>query len=416
MSSTSSANVDAVPTIVFNTFKGGVSKTTTTYNLGWYFSNSRGIRTLVVDVDPQGNLSQIFLENSPPELKEVVFREAYPEDGSNLCSVGEALIEVLNNRPLEHVQINTYQHPQNKNLFLFAGSLSVTDYEESLATAESIAQPYTRDIPGALHHLIQRAARECGAQIVLIDTSPSMGCLNMVVVMSSDYFIIPCQADYFSLQAIKSARKRIAEVGVGDRGTWIARMKKLQDYTEKSKYPLPKRNSIFLGVLTQMFTIKRGTVTKLFKHYIDTIKIEITDNLVPVMAANNMTLPVDRYTAPIDPFMLAQVRNFNRFSPMAQEQGLPIIALLEHSDRFVNIAEDGRTIPLNGQMLKEAKAEVTKMVAPIREVGRWLLNDVLHIEGTIDDEPAQDDGDDDDSEDKDTAGDGVSAGSKRLRK
>ena len=40
--------------------KGGVSKTTTTFNLGWTFAK-KGIKTLIVDADPQCNLTAYVL-------------------------------------------------------------------------------------------------------------------------------------------------------------------------------------------------------------------------------------------------------------------------------------------------------------------------------------------------------------------
>lgn len=368
-----------IPSICLNTFKGGVSKTTTTFNLAWYMSNLRGIRTMVVDLDPQCNLSQIFLDKEPDELKERVFREEYPGQPEPMTSVGEALGEILNNRDLS-VPVRTFKHQDNDNLYLLPGSLSVTDYEENLATAESIHQVYTRNIPGALHFVIQKCARECGAEVILIDTSPSMGCLNMVVVMSSTYFIIPCQADYFSLQAMRSVRKRITEVSVGERGTWLDRMVFLRQYTTKSAYPLPNRNPTFLGVITQMFTVKRGTVTKHFRHYIDQIQSEVANLLVPALEGNGMILPLEDYAnlRVESNYVLARVQNFNRFAPMAQEQGFPLIAILEDDKRFIDL-QDSQVKPLTGQHLAEAKKAVNRMVQPIRAVGKWLVEDVLKL-------------------------------------
>jgi cellulose biosynthesis protein BcsQ len=49
----------AFKTVLFN-HKGGVSKTTTSYNLGWMLA-SKGYRVLLVDADPQCNLSGLVL-------------------------------------------------------------------------------------------------------------------------------------------------------------------------------------------------------------------------------------------------------------------------------------------------------------------------------------------------------------------
>jgi cellulose biosynthesis protein BcsQ len=370
-----------IPTICLNTFKGGVSKTTTSFNLAWYMSQTREIRTMVVDLDPQCNLSQMFLDKESDDIKSAVFRQEYPGQPEPMTSVGEALGEISNNRKLE-VEVRTYQHQLNQNLFLLSGSLSVTDYEETLATAESIHQNYTRDIPGALNYVIQKCASECGAEVVIIDTSPSMGCLNMVVVMSSTYFAIPSQADYFSLQALISVRRRITEVSVGGKGTWLDRMAFLRGYTQSSAYPLPNRNPKFLGVLTQMFTVKRGKVTKHFKHYIDKIQAEVANNLVNGLEQHSMTLPLEAYAnlKVESAYVLARVQNFNRCAPMAQEQGLPLIALLEDDKRFIDLQED-KVKPMTGSHLADAKKSVMRMVLPIKAVGKWLVEDILELRG-----------------------------------
>lgn len=330
-----------IPSIAFNTFKGGVSKTTSVYNFGWYFS-TQGCRTLLVDVDPQCNLSQLFLKE---ELHEMVFRESRPNDGeSRYMNIGEALGEVLGGNELPpSADVETFQHAQNPNLFLLAGSINVTSYEESLAAAETMKASFTRNIPGALYHLIQRAARHCNADLIIIDTSPSMGCLNMVIVMSSTYFLVPCQADYFSWQALQSLRKRITEVNVPGKGTWLERMAALQEHTQPGKYPMPKQLPIFLGVLTQMFTMKRGKVTKAFEVYIQKITKEINEHLIPLLGAHGMLMAKERYDEAKLDIVLGRIQNFNRFGPMAQEQGLPIIALLEIEGRLVNCEGDKRT-------------------------------------------------------------------------
>ena len=49
-----------VKKIVFFNHKGGVSKTTSTFNIGWKLAEM-GHRVLLVDADPQCNLTSVFL-------------------------------------------------------------------------------------------------------------------------------------------------------------------------------------------------------------------------------------------------------------------------------------------------------------------------------------------------------------------
>ena len=75
--------------------KGGVSKTTTTFHLGWKLAEL-GYKTLMIDTDPQCNLTGLCL-NADKENKLTQFYEA------NNYNIKSALSPVLNNemRPIE---------------------------------------------------------------------------------------------------------------------------------------------------------------------------------------------------------------------------------------------------------------------------------------------------------------------------
>ncbi len=53
----------SVPTLTFFNNKGGVGKTTLVYHLSWMFAEL-GVRTLVVDCDPQANLTAAFVDEA----------------------------------------------------------------------------------------------------------------------------------------------------------------------------------------------------------------------------------------------------------------------------------------------------------------------------------------------------------------
>ena len=60
--------------IAFFNNKGGVSKTTTCFNLGWMLAN-RGHRVVMVDADPQCNLTGMVLDLSEPDALDRFYQE-----------------------------------------------------------------------------------------------------------------------------------------------------------------------------------------------------------------------------------------------------------------------------------------------------------------------------------------------------
>ena len=57
--------------IIFFNNKGGVGKTTTVYHVAWMLSEL-GIKTIAMDLDPQSNLTSMFL--TPERLEEIYER------------------------------------------------------------------------------------------------------------------------------------------------------------------------------------------------------------------------------------------------------------------------------------------------------------------------------------------------------
>jgi hypothetical protein len=261
----------------------------------------------------------------------------------------------------------------NPSLLLLPGSWTITDYEEELAGSELSLSAAGRHMPGLLPAIIQNTARQCRADLVLIDTSPSMGCLNMLVVMSSTYFLVPCQADFFSVKAMQLIRERILLTNVGNKGTWLERIIRFQKATATTPFPLPRHLPIFLGAIIQMFTVRKNKMVKAFHQQKLKLQEEIINFLVPELMEQNMAKDPNLY--PQKDSILCEIRNFNRFAPMAQSAGLPLIALLANTHQIVDDEK-----PLTGNRLSEAIDDVKSLVKPIRKGGNLILK-LIGMEG-----------------------------------
>src|SRR5690349_18781980 len=145
--------------------KGGVGKTTTTANLGAALAR-RGKRVLLVDMDPQGNLTSAVGISKQTEQ-----------------TVAEALLDYRAALPTVSVGNG-------------AGCLDVTPATLSLASAEAALMNKL----GREQRLRDQLDRHASSyDVVVIDTPPSLGLLTINALVAADYVLVPTEARFFSL-------------------------------------------------------------------------------------------------------------------------------------------------------------------------------------------------------------------------
>ena len=162
-------------TIVFANQKGGVAKTTTTLNLGVALGET-GKRVLVIDLDPQGNLTM--------------------SQGMNPDAIERSMFDVLVHRvPISDV--------------IYAVEVDIAVASIDLAGAEL-----------ALSALIgrERALEKALVEVrdrydyILIDTPPSLGLLTINAFVAADSVIVPVQCEYLSLRGLVQLENTLSMV------------------------------------------------------------------------------------------------------------------------------------------------------------------------------------------------------------
>ena len=212
--------------------KGGVSKTTTTFNLGWAMAG-RGKRVLIVDGDPQCNLTGTVLGfHGINDL--ATFYNDNPQS-----NISDCLDPIFQGSGERLAPANLAKTP-HENMLLLPGNIALAENETQIAVAlsASSAIPALQNIPGAPCALLRKTAEKRDIDVVIVDMSPSVGALNQCLLMGSDYFIVPTSPDYYCNQAIISLSRVVPR--------WHNEINAFRN--RHLLYPFPERPPKFCGI------------------------------------------------------------------------------------------------------------------------------------------------------------------------
>lgn len=155
--------------------KGGVGKSTTAVNVGSYLALS-GKRTLLVDLDPQGNATTAAGIN----------RSALEKDVYQVLVNGMPVLEAIRKTAIERLDV-------------LPSSLDLAGAEPFLAGVEG------KEL------LLKRICEtlEMDYDVMLFDCPPSLSILTINALAAADSTIIPVQCEYLALEGLSSLMKAV---------------------------------------------------------------------------------------------------------------------------------------------------------------------------------------------------------------
>jgi len=309
--------------------KGGVGKTTTTFNLGWMLA-SKGKRVILVDSDPQCNLTGLAL-GEETEDDEARIQEIY----NTASNIKTGLAPAFESQPRAIEPVDCIPVKGRGDLFLLPGHLDLAEYEVPLGIAQELTASVQalKNIPGAINDLLEKTAAKFNADYILIDMSPSLSSINQNLLMISDFFLVPTTTDFFSVMAIDSLAKVLPR--------WYAWAKSasLSPILREANYPFPDVNLRFLGTIIQNYRIIRGKETVAFQTWIRKIEEAVSNKLIPILSQSDMMLPSQTYKEQgiQGSLSIAKISNFNSLIALSQEHRTPVYELTSEQLRQTGI-------------------------------------------------------------------------------
>lgn len=289
---------------IFN-HKGGVGKTTLTVNIASAVA-SLGKKVLLVDSDPQCNLTSYLVEES---VVDDLLDSSDGHAGRTVWSSVKPIVEATGDlREIEPFQLS------KPNLFLLPGDIRLSEFEVELN--QFWADCFQRRLKGfrgtmALSALVNQVCSAAGIDAVFFDSGPNIGALNRVILLDCDYFIVPAACDVFSVRALKTLGHTLA--------TWIQDWKTVSDLAPDGVYLMPGRPDL-LGYIPQRFKVYRGTITAAQSSYISKIERHIGSDIVGPLRAVDSKLAAGS----IAQLRLGMIKDFGVLVTPSQEEGVPI--------------------------------------------------------------------------------------------
>lgn len=289
----------SVPVLAFFNNKGGVGKTTLVYHLAWMCSDS-GVPVLAADLDSQANLTSAFIDETSLEQ----LWAAQETITSALAPLFDGVGDVRSPIP----------HAVAPNLHVCIGDLALSRFEDDLSASwakcsDGDARAFR--VTSAFWRVLQLAAAETGARVILVDLGPSLGALNRAALVAADHVVVPLGADLFSLQGLANLGPRLRQ--------WRAQW---QDRASRNPVPeldLPTGQMLPAGYVILQHAIQDSRVVKAYQRW---------RSRIPETYAR-WVLDLDSWSdsVPEDAQCIGELRHYHSLVPMAQDARKPIFHL-----------------------------------------------------------------------------------------
>lgn len=291
-------------TIALFNNKGGVGKTSLVYHLTWMYAEL-GVAVVAADLDPQANLTSMFVDEDSLEG----LWTAGPQPRTVYGAI-KPLLDGIGDIATPHVQRITEQ------IGLLVGDLTLSAFEDELNSQWPRAisgETRAFRVLSAFWRIIQQAAQERDAALVLIDVGPNLGAINRAALINAEHVVIPLASDLYSLQGLKNL------------GPTLRRWKK--EWAERRvrnpapDISLPSGTMQSVGYIVMQHAVRLDRPVKAYDRWMARIPGVYRE------AVLNKSSAASSLSVANDPHCLAALKHYRSLMPLAQEARKPMFFL-----------------------------------------------------------------------------------------
>jgi len=290
-------------TIAFFNNKGGVGKTTLVYHVA-HMLVDQGLRVLLLDLDPQSNLTAMCVSEERLE-------ELWPGTLEHPQTILGCIRPIL--RGLGDIQ-EPHVETLRDGLAIVPGDLGLSSFEDRLSVAWPLAlggdEAAFRTL-SAFYRAARLATARHAADVVLFDIGPNLGAINRAALLAVDFVVTPLAPDLFSMQGLRNLGPTLREW----RRSWQERLHKRPD----PSLALPAGHMRPLGYVLMQAVMRLSRPVKAYAKWVSRVpgiynQSVLADDASPASTAQ-------------DPWCLGIMRNYQSLMPLAQDAQKPMFHL-----------------------------------------------------------------------------------------
>lgn len=290
-------------TIAYFNNKGGVGKTTLVYHVA-HMLVEQGKRVLLVDLDPQSNLSAMCL---PEERLEQLWPES-PDHPETIFGCVRPILRGVGDIRTPHVEEIV------PGLGLVPGDLALSSFEDKLSDAWPRA--LDRDEAAfralsAFHRLARAAGELASADLAFFDIGPNLGAINRAALLAADYVLLPLAPDLYSVQGMRNLGPTLIDW----RTSWTDRLQR----NTAQDLELPRGAMQPLGYVLMQAGMRLSRPVKAYERWVRRMPGEFHQSIL-----RDASVP-DRTDD--DPWCLGIMRHYQSLMPLAQDARKPMFQL-----------------------------------------------------------------------------------------